>query len=149
MRKINTGCQVAIRRQMRTKRWKAAFLMQIPVDIGMVEFDAGEKWRCAGGSKNFGPLSKKAVSYSSPSTTKRRRCGLIVSPEVPRNTANHVAGVNPADSRTQASERCSGRLAVRARDHDRMAITQKKLRQGLREGEKGEALREHRLYFGV
>lgn len=38
---------------------------------------------------------------------------------------------------------------MRACDHNRMTIPQKKLRQGLREGEKGEALPEHRLHLRV
>ena len=63
----------------RSSSRKADFdVIEIAVDVRVIELHRGHDQQCAGvgSGENFGVLSKKAVSYSSPSTTKCSPCRL-------------------------------------------------------------------------
>ena len=104
MRKIDAGGQVAIRWQDVYKALESRVdMVQVPIDIGVVEFDAGENSAARAVVEELWPLVEEGrvvfipLHYEEGATPK-----FIVGPEVARNTAICLAWSDPADSRTQA-----------------------------------------------
>src|ERR1700752_2579713 len=108
-------------------------MVEVPIDISVVELDAGEYGALRTVVEELWPLVEESrVVFIPLHDEKVATSKLIVRSEVARNAANHVARVQARRFQDPGHERRGGRLAMRAGHHDRMALTQKKLRQGLR-----------------
>ena len=95
MQEIDAGRQVTIRRQEMHKALESRFnMVEVPIDVSVVEFDAGEDGAARPVVEELWPLVEKGrvvfipLHHEEVATAK-----LIVGPEVTGNAANHVARV--------------------------------------------------------